>query len=50
MLKVLDPPMVANRKSSPKRLVYAIGGAFLLGLLALGYIAFGKEKYHRLLS
>lgn len=46
VLKVLEPPMVANKKSKPKRLYFAIGFGVLGGLFALLYILFKKEKIH----
>lgn len=35
VLKILDPPMVPNWKSSPKRSLYALGFAMLGGLITL---------------
>jgi len=50
VLKVLEPPMVPNWRSSPKRMFYALGFAIFGGLVALLFILFGKEKIHRRFS
>lgn len=47
VLKVLEPPMVANKKSKPKRLYFAIGFGFIGGMIALAYILFKKERIHQ---
>lgn len=47
VLKVLEPPMVPNWKSSPKRSMYALGFGIFGGFLTLLFILFGKEKIHR---
>jgi len=50
VLKVLEPPMVPNWRSSPKRTFYALGFAIFGGLVALVFILFKKEKIHRRFS
>lgn len=47
VIKVLEPPMVPNWKSTPKRSLYALGFAIFGGLITLLFILFGKEKIHR---
>jgi uncharacterized protein involved in exopolysaccharide biosynthesis len=49
VLKVLEPPMVANKKSKPKRLLIAIGFSFLGGLITFLFVLFVKEKVHKVL-
>ncbi len=44
VLKILEPPMVANKKSKPKRLFYAIGFGIVGGFIALTFILFKKER------
>ncbi len=50
VLKVLEPPMVPNWRSSPKRKFYALGFAIFGSLVALLFILFKKEKIHRRFS
>lgn len=50
VLQVLEPPMVPNRKSKPRRALYALGFALLGGFIALLFVLFGREKIHRKLS
>ena len=50
VLKVLEPPMIPNWRSSPKRKFYALGFAIFGGLVALLFILFKKEKIHRRFS
>ena len=50
VLQVLEPPMVPNWKSTPKRRLYALGFALFGGLVALLYILFKKEKVHQKFS
>ncbi|GHB59180.1 lipopolysaccharide biosynthesis protein [Persicitalea jodogahamensis] len=47
VIKVLEPPMVPNWKSTPKRSLYALGFAVFGGLVALLFILFQREKIHR---
>ncbi|WP_373514106.1 lipopolysaccharide biosynthesis protein [Persicitalea sp.] len=44
VLKVLDPPMVPNIRSSPKRSLYALGFAIFGGFVTLLFLLFRKEK------
>jgi uncharacterized protein involved in exopolysaccharide biosynthesis len=44
VLKILEPPMIANKKSKPKRLFYAIGFGIVGGFIALAFILFKKER------
>ncbi|WP_165933395.1 GumC domain-containing protein [Arundinibacter roseus] len=46
VLKVLEPPMIPNWKSKPKRSLYALGFAILGGFLVLIVLLFVKEKIH----
>jgi hypothetical protein len=47
VLKVLEPPMVPNKKSNPKRSIYALGFAILGGFITLVYILFRIERIQR---
>ena len=47
VLKVLDPPMVPNWKSKPRRKLYALSFAILGGFLAFLFVLFGREKAHQ---
>ncbi len=46
VIKVLEPPMVPNWRSSPKRSLYVLGFAVFGGLVTLLFILFQKEKIH----
>lgn len=47
VVKVLDPPMVPNSKSKPKKLIISLQFAVIGGLLALLWAIFFKEKLHK---
>jgi uncharacterized protein involved in exopolysaccharide biosynthesis len=47
VVKVLEPPMVANRKSKPKKLIIGLQFAVVGAMLAFLFAFFLKEKLHR---
>jgi uncharacterized protein involved in exopolysaccharide biosynthesis len=43
VIKVLEPPMVSNWRSSPKRRIYALGFAMLGGLITIAYLLIRRK-------
>lgn len=47
VVKVLEPPMVPNLKSGPKKLIISLQFAVFGGLLSFLWVIFFKEKFHK---
>ena len=47
--KVVDPPVVPEKKSSPKRSLFALVGLLLGGIISIIY-AYIKERKNNLIS
>lgn len=47
VVKVLEPPMVPNNKSKPKKLIISLQFAVVGAMLAFLFVVFFKEKLHK---
>ncbi len=50
VIKVLDPPVVPNKKSEPKKAIIAIFSAFLGGIIGLIFALLRKKNYKMVLK